>query len=297
MNDMPSLTLLESFATTARHGSFAAAAPRLGVSPSAVGKAIQRLEAELGVTLFRRTTRRLDLTEEGRALLAGLTPALDALEEVLSDTRDRTGRIAGPVVLTVPLVGYHLVNARLRSFLDRYPEVTLDLRFTDTMVDLISDGVDIGLRNGPLRDSTLMQRRFGGFRHGLFAAPDYLDRHGMPDMATLDGHQRIAFRFGTTGRLQPWIRSDGRALDLSPPRIVTTSIEGARTAALSGMGIASLPDFILQDDLRQGRLLPVLEGEMCETGDFFLVWPASRALPRRIRLLIDHLAEAAPDHP
>ncbi|WP_138466475.1 LysR family transcriptional regulator [Poseidonocella sp. HB161398] len=286
---MPSLTLLESFAATARLGSFAAAARRLGVSPSAIGKAIQRLEEELGMTLFRRSTRRLELTEEGRGLLAGLGPALEALEEAVSAARDRTARIEGPLVLTVPLVGYHLVNAQLGPFLERHPGVTMDIRFSDAMVDLIAEGVDLGVRSGPLRDSSLTSRRFGGFRHGLFASPDYLARRGVPEMATLDAHDRIAFRFGTTGRLQAWLAADGTPLRLSPPRLSVTAIEGARTAAQAGMGVAWLPDFILGRDLAEGRLVQVLAEEACESGEFFLVWPATRAMPRRLRALIDHL--------
>lgn len=287
---LPSLTLLESFATVAQAGSFAAAARRLGVSSSAIGKAVQRFEAELGVTLFHRTTRQLELTEAGRGLLAGLGPALEALEETLIETRERSGRVAGPVVLTVPLVGYHLVNDRLASFLDQFPEVSLEIRFSDLMLDLVAEGVDLGLRNGPLRDSSLRQRPFAGFRHGLFAAPDYLARRGMPSLATLESHDRIGFRFGTTGRLQPWLRQGGAALELSPPRMIVSAIEGARTAAVAGMGIAWLPDFVLGDDLAAGRLVPVLPDEIGETGAFFLVWPATRAMPRRLRALIDHLA-------
>ncbi|WP_172327131.1 LysR family transcriptional regulator [Mangrovicoccus sp. HB161399] len=290
---MPSLTLLESFAATARLGSFAAAARRLGVSPSAIGKAIQRLEDELGVTLFRRTTRRLELTEEGRRLLAGLAPALEALDEVLAEARDRTERVEGPIVLTVPLVGYHLVDARIAAFLDRHPGVTMDLRFADAMSDLIADGADLGLRNGPLRDSSLKTRRFGSYRHGLFAAPGYLARRGMPDLETLDAHERIGFRFAATGRLQRWLAKDGKPLALSPPRLSVTSIEGARSAAAAGMGVAWLPDFILAADLAEGRLVPVLEDEAFETGEFHLVWPAARAMPRRLRALIDHLAAPA----
>lgn len=189
----------------------------------------------------------------------------------------------------MPLVGYHLVNERIGPFLARYPGVTMELRFTDVMVDLIAERVDLGIRNGPLNDSSLKLRRFGGYRHGLFASPGYLEQRGMPTLATLDAHDRIAFRFSMTGRLQSWLRKGGTVLDLSPPRLVVTAIEGARTAAIAGMGVAWLPDFILTDDLASGRLVRVLEEEIDETGTFFLVWPTTRAMPRRIRALIDHL--------
>ncbi len=286
----PSLTLLETFAATARLGSFAAAARQLGVSPSAVGKAIQRLEGDLGLTLFQRTTRHFELTEEARHLLTRLAPALEALDEALAETRDQTGRIAGSLVLSVPLVGYHLVCDRLASFFSQHPDVTVEIRFTDMMEDLITEGVDLGIRNGPLRDSSLKSRRFGGYRHALFAAPNYLTRHGIPEMATLDAHERIALRFGMTGRFQSWLRKDGTPLMLSPPRLVVSAIEGARSAAVAGMGVAWLPDFLIAEDLATERLVPVLEDDIGESGDFFLVWPVTRAISRRLRALIDHLA-------
>lgn len=286
---MPSLTLLESFATTAREGSFAGAGRRLSVSPSAVGKAIQRLEEELGVTLFQRTTRHLELTEEGRLLLSGLSPALEALDETIEHVRDRTETVSGHLTLTVPLVGYHFLNDHLGSFFRKHPDVTIDIRFLDEMADLVGEGIDLGIRNGPLRDSSLRQRRFRPYYQGLFASPGYLDRRGVPTLETLDAHDRITFRFNTTGRLQTWLLRDGSTLPLSRPKIVVSSIEGARSAAIAGLGVTWLPDFVLRDDLQDGRLVRVLGSEMHETGEFFLVWPASRAVPRRLRALIDHL--------
>ncbi|MCR8546760.1 LysR family transcriptional regulator [Salipiger sp. P9] len=290
---MPSLTLLESFTATARAGSFAGAARRLGVSPSAIGKAIQRLEEELGVTLFRRTTRHLELTEEGRTLLSGVSPALEALDEALEELRDRTERLAGPLTLTVPLVGYHFLNARLESFLRAHSEVTVEIRFSDRMTDLVAEGIDLGIRNGPLRDSSLKLRRFGPYHHGLYAAPAYLERRGMPSLDSLDGHDRIGFRYSMTGRLQPWLRRDGAPLALSPPRMVVSAIEGARSAAIAGLGVSWLPDFVVTEDLARGRLVRVLAAELHEAGAFFLVWPAARAMPRRLRALIDHLVAPA----
>nr|WP_269072243.1 LysR substrate-binding domain-containing protein [Rhizobium sp. C4] len=140
-----------------------------------------------------------------------------------------------------------------------------------------------------MRDSSLKQRRFRPFYHGLFASPDYLRRRGEPQFANLESHDRIAYRFSMTGQLQPWRARQGNELTLSPPRIVVNAIEGARSAALAGLGIAWLPDFILRDDLETGRLVRILEDEVHETGEFFLVWPSSRGEPLRLRALIDHL--------
>lgn len=286
---MPSLTLLESFTTTAREGSFAKAAISLGVSASAVGKAISRLEVELGTALFQRTTRHLELTEEGRLLLSGLSPALSALDEAIEQVRNTKERIAGHLTLTVPLVGYHFLNDNIGAFLCAHPDVEIEVRFADAMVDLVADGVDLGIRNGPLRDSSLKQRHFRPFYHGLFASPEYLARRGEPRLETLDSHDRIAYRFSSTGQLQSWRSRDGTGITLLPPRIIVNSIEGARSAAVAGLGITWLPDFVLRDDLETGRLVRILKQEIHETGEFFLVWPASKAEPLRLRALIDHL--------
>lgn len=286
---MPSLTLLESFMATARTGSFAEAARQLGVSSSAIGKSVQRLEEELGVTLFQRTTRQVSLTEDGRLLLAGVSPALEALGETVETLRDRTGRIEGPLTVSVPLAGHHMLDQAFSDFLRKTPGVTLEIRYEDQMVDLISKGVDLGIRNGPLRDSTLKQRPFRPYHHRLYASPDYLTQHGSPSLATLPDHSRIALRLSTSGVVQPWLRRDGRPLALPAPRLIVNAIDSARNAARLGLGIAWLPGFVVQEDLAQGRLIQILDDEMGEDGMFYLVWPASRALPRRLRALIDHL--------
>lgn len=291
---MPSLSLYESFAAAARDGSFAAAARRLGVSASAIGKAIQRLEAELDVTLFQRTTRQLELTEDGRLLLAGLSPALDALDEAVETLRNRSGRIEGHLAMTAPLVAYHLLDPVLQTFLRAHPDVTLEMRYTDTITDLVAEGIDLGLRAGPLRDSSLKSRRLTSYRHGLFASPAYLDAFGSPAMDNLDAHARIALRLAPTGRLQPWLHASDKPLSLSAPRLVVNSIAAARSAALAGTGITWLPDFVAEPDAHGGHLVRVLPEEVCETGEFFLVWPASRAIPRRLRAFIDHLTASVP---
>lgn len=289
---MPSLTLLESFTMAAREGSFAGAARKLGVSASAIGKAVQRLEEDLGIALFQRTTRHLELTEEGRTLLSGLSPALLAIDEAIEQARDKKERIAGHLRVTVPLVGYYFLDAQIGSFLSRYPDVTVEIRFSDAMIDLVAEGIDLGIRNGPLRDSSLKSRRFRPYFHGLFASPAYLEKRGAPTFETLDNHDRIAFRFSMTGRLQPWLARQGGPVSLSTPRIVMSSIEGARRAAVANLGIAWLPDFIVDHDLATGKLIRVLEDEIGETGEFYLVWPSGHSEPTRLRALIDHLIVA-----
>lgn len=286
---MPSLSLLESFSMTAREGSFSGAARRLGVSSSAVGKAVQRLEDDLGVRLFQRTTRQLELTEEGHILLSGLTPALDALDEAIEAVRDRSETVSGHLILTAPLVGYAFLTEPLGSFQDSHPAVTLEIRYTDAVVDLIGEGIDLGIRNGPLRDSALRQTRLRGYRHGLFASPGYIDRCGTPTRDTLDAHARIAFSYAMSGQLQPWLDADGTPLPLSMPRIIVTAIEAARNAAIAGQGVAWLPDFLVDQDRAAGRLIRVLDKQVSEDGAFYLVRPAARAVPRRLQALIDHL--------
>ncbi|MCD2175014.1 LysR substrate-binding domain-containing protein [Rhizobium sp. C4] len=154
---------------------------------------------------------------------------MSALDDAIERVRDKKERIAGHLTLTVPLVGYHFLNDNIGTFLCAHSEVDIEVRFSDAMVDLVAEGIDLGIRNGPLRDSSLKQRRFGPFYHGLFASPDYLNRRGEPQFANLEGHDRIAYRFSMTGQLQPWRAREGSELALSPPRIIVNAIEGARS--------------------------------------------------------------------
>ncbi|MCB8876859.1 LysR family transcriptional regulator [Acidisoma silvae] len=291
---MDRLSGLDAFVSTADLGSFAAAGRVLGLSPSAVGKAVSKLEEQLGVRLFQRSTRSIRLTEEGsmfhercRRILDDLGDAEAALARTLEVPRGRL-RISSPVAT------HHMLMPLLPEFVARYPEVELDLDFNDRIVDLIDEGVDVAIRSGDLPDSRLMARALRPFRMLLCAAPSYLNRHGVPEVPRdLDSHLAVRFRFPNSGKIQDWPLLLPAGAPEPHPRAAMTcnNIEAVRHAVINGLGIATMPDFLAREPLAAGALRTILDEHMDGPGQFSLLWPSSRNLSPKIRVLVDFLSE------
>lgn len=290
---MDRLTGLTAFVRTADLGSFVAAGRVLGLSPSAVGKAVTRLESQLGVRLFQRSTRSLRLTEEGRAFHERCRHILDDLDdaqETLLMTRE-TPR--GRVRVSAPIVAYHLLLPVLPEFLSLYPEIELDLDFTDRIVDLIEEGVDVAIRSGQLPDSRIMVRALRPFQLLLCASPAYLERQGTPKCPRdlCGGHVGIGFRYPNSGKVQDWplILPAGEK-EVSVRHILTcNNMEALRGAVLRGLGIGCMPDFLAAASLKTGELIPLLVDHLDAPGQFNLIWPSSRHLSPKVRVFVDFI--------
>jgi DNA-binding transcriptional LysR family regulator len=285
---------LMAFLRTGDLGSFAAAGRSLGLSASAVGKAVAKLEQQLGVRLFQRSTRSLRLTEEGRLLQERGRRILDELDEtqvMLAQTRE-TPR--GRLRVSMPIIGYHLLLPTLPDFMARYPEIELDLDFNDRIVDLIEEGVDVAVRSGDLPDSRLMSRALGPFQLILCAAPSYLERFGIPRQPRdLDGHAAIRFRFPNSGKLQDWplILPPG-APELRMRSVITcNNMEALCGAAINGLGIGCMPGFLAAAPLSRGALQIVLAAHINGPAQFRVLWPSNRHLSPKIRVFVDFLSE------
>ena len=287
---MESLTGIVAFVRTAETLSFVAAGAQLGISASAVGKSIARLEESLGVRLFHRTTRRVSLTEEG-------TLFLDRCRRILDDLRDAEAMLShaaraprGRLRVSLPTIGYRFLLPVLPEFRRLYPDVELDLDFNDRLVDIVEEGFDAVIRSGTLTDSSLMVRRLGPFRFVLCASPAYLAGRGVPsvpkDLATHDG---VHFRFPATGKLQEWLIA-GDAVHV-PSALTCNNMEAVHAAAIGGLGIAYMPDFLAQEAIKVGTLRAVLGGYLVDPGQFSIVWPSSRHLSTRLRAFADFLCE------
>lgn len=291
---MDRFTGLTAFVRTADLGSFVAAGRVLGLSPSAIGKAVTKLENDLGVRLLQRSTRSLRLTEEGRAFHERCRRILDDLDdaqESLMLTREAPG---GRIRLSCPVVAYHFLLPVIPEFMELYPEIALDLDFSDRIVDLIEEGVDIAIRSGNLPDSRLMVRTLRPFRLLLCAAPAYLERHGTPRCPRdLAGHRAIAFRYPNSGKLQDWPLRQPQ--DEPEPRLhhvmTCNNMEALCGAVVRGLGIGCMPDFLVNASLRSGALVPVLLDHLEMPGHFNLIWPSSRHLSPKIRVLVDFLGQ------
>ncbi len=289
---MDKLSGLRAFVKTADLGSFVAAGRALEISASAIGKGVARLEEELGVRLLQRSTRKIQLTDEGQLFRERCRRILDDLDDakaMLSHAREVP---RGRLRISAPIVGYHFLMPVIPDFLARYPEVELDINFSDRTVDLIEEGVDVAIRSGELPDSRLVSRPLGSFTLLLCAAPAYLARHGTPLSARdLEQHATIRFRHPDSGKLLDWpmLQSVAGTDTRLRTTLACNNMEAVLDATLRGLGIACMPDFLARVPLADGRLWSVLDGLRTTGGQFKALWPSSRHLSPKVRVFVDHL--------
>lgn len=287
---MDRLSGLLPFVRTADLGSFVAAGRVLGISASAIGKAVSRLEEELGVRLFQRSTRNLRLTEEGRAFHERCRRVLDDLDDARSMVARAAETPRGSLRISAPIVSYHLLLPVLPEFMAQYPDIEVDIDFNDRIVDLIEEGIDVAIRSGELPDSRLMARPLRPFQMLLCAAPSYLERHGVPaSPSDLGRHHGIRFRFPNSGKIQPWPLHLPPGQQAPTPRtaLVCNNMEAVRGAAVAGLGIACMPDFLVREPLASGTLRTLLDAEIEGPGQFSLIWPSNRNLSPKVRVFVD----------
>jgi DNA-binding transcriptional LysR family regulator len=283
---------LIAFAAVIDSGSFSAAAARLGQTPSGVSRTISRLEKQLGMTLIHRTTRRLDLTEEGAWLLKRARSLLAELANTELEAAARRSQPAGLVRVNAatPTLG-HMLAPLVADFLDAYPLVQLELVSGETVVDLIEERADLAIRIGTLPDSTLNARRLGASRVRVLAAPAYLARHGTPSsVEDLARHRLLGFTEPASLNTWPLAHPGGEGWTVSPA-VSASSGETLRHLALSGAGIASLSDFLTRADIAAGTLVPVLAAHALPWAQpVWAVFYKQGALAPRVAALVDFLA-------
>ncbi|WP_186177479.1 LysR family transcriptional regulator [Burkholderia gladioli] len=290
---MDNLNGIVAFVRTAETLSFVAAGRKLGISASAVGKTIAKLERSLGVRLFHRTTRRVTLTEEGRHFHERCHRILEELRDAEATLSASAQTPRGRLRVSLPVIGYRFLLPVLPAFSARYPDIELDLDFNDRLVDVVEGGFDAVIRSGQLSDSSLMSRRLGPFRFVLCASPDYLARAGVPrGMADLAAHEGVRYRFPTTGKLQAWslLPDGGEPPDLRCA-MTCNNMEALRGAVIAGFGIGFMPDFLARDALAAGSLVEVLEPHSIAPGQFSILWPSSRQLSPKLRVFVDFMCE------
>jgi DNA-binding transcriptional LysR family regulator len=283
---------LIAFSAVMDAGSFSGAAQRLGQTPSGVSRTIARLEKHLGLTLLHRTTRRLQLTDEGAWLLERARSLLADLANTEAEAAARRSQPAGLVRVNAatPALG-HLLAPLVPAFLDAYPLVRLELTSGETVVDLIEERTDLAIRIGSLPDSTLNARRLGASRLRVLAAPAYLERHGAPaGLADLARHRLLGFAAPATLNTWPLLHGGAEGYTIDPV-ITASSGETVRHLALAGAGIASLSNFLTRDDLATGRLVPVLEeAALPWSQPVWAVFYKQGGLAPRVAALVDFLA-------
>jgi DNA-binding transcriptional LysR family regulator len=281
------------FVQVAETRSFVAAGRRLGISASAIGKRVSALEEQLGVRLFHRSTRSVALTAEGALFLQRGRRVLEELEAAQAELSQVNLSPRGRLKVSLPLVAEPFLSV-MAQFKQAYPDVDLDLEFTDRRVDVIDEGFDAVIRTGDAPDSRLTARRLGSFSMMLVGSPDYLARRGTPEKASdLTQHACIQFRYQNTGKLQVWpldLQEIAADIQLSTA-VVCNNLEARIYFALQGLGIAYLPDFAIRQHLAADRLMHVLPN--CSEADttFRIMWPSGKHFAPRLRVFIDFLCE------
>ena len=292
---MQGLQQFVAFAETAKHGSFAAAARELGSAPSTLAKAVARLEAALGVKLFHRTTRQVSLTPDGERLFHRCQRVLAEVDDLQAEAAGTRTAPRGPLRISVPIVyGKRVLMPLLAQLAERHPELQLDIRLEDGFVDLVRDGFDLAVRVGPLRDSTLVARRFASQTLWLVGSPAYLERHGTPrTIEQLSGHAATLFCQPSNRRLRPWqLRWRGKPIELHPPaRVRVNDGEGMVEAVCLGLGLGQLPHYMVEDQIAAGRLVELLPSARPAPQAISAVYPSGRLVPPRVRVVLDRLDE------
>ncbi|MCQ8186635.1 LysR family transcriptional regulator [Parvularcula maris] len=249
---------IEAFVAVAEAGSFAGAARAAGVAPSSVTRAVAALEADLGVRLLNRTTRRVTLTEAGESYLARVTPALEELTAADDAARSVSQHPAGLLRVAASVTyGQIVLMPRLAEFHATYPDIRVELSLADSKADLVAERIDVAIRHGAMADSSHIVRRLHWVRYVLVAAPSFLSRTMIEEPEVISEHA-LAFSFAPF-RASWTFDKDGEAqtVDLTP-RFVSNNALALRSAALDGLGVALLADWTVQADLAAGRLVPVL---------------------------------------
>ncbi|WP_233828568.1 LysR family transcriptional regulator [Paraburkholderia sp. ZP32-5] len=296
---MDNLDGVATFVQVVEAGSFALAAERMDLTRSAVGKAIGRLETRLGVRLLQRSTRSQTLTAEGQAYYEGCVRALAELDVAEAALDHGRAEPSGRLRVSVPEAFGHLCVAPVLLDLARkYPNLQIDVSFTDRYTDLIEEGFDLAVRIGELRDSsTLAARRLGTQHIAIGASPAYLARHGTPrNIEQLADHVGIAY--SRAGVVTPWDAKKSVGRDGEPLRIRSQvsmdDIQAIAAAAIDGYGLAWLPCWLLTRHAQSGALVPVLGSYRVRSQEIYAIWPKARHLRAKTRVAIDALKERIP---
>jgi DNA-binding transcriptional LysR family regulator len=290
---MDRLTCDRMFAAVMETGSFTAGANRLGTTSGQASKLVSRLEGALGVRLLNRTTRAVSPTEAGQAYFDRLRPLLDEFESLDAAVRDVTQAPRGRLRLTAPLTfGALELTPILNDFALRWPEIELDVGFSDRLVNLVDEGFDMAIRVGRPADSSMIARRLCDVRLITVAAPDWLERNGTPETPQAVSALAciIDTNFRDPGR---WpFRQDGQPIAVPVHgRLRYANAEACLNAAEVGLGLACVPSFVAAAALRAGRVRQVLGDFEAEPYGAHALYPHSRHLAAKVRILVEFLAE------
>jgi len=285
---------MDTFIKVVEAGSITGAAARLGVAKSAVSRRLKELEGHLGVELFHRTTRRMNLTETGRAYYHQSVRILEDVLEAELATSKAHGTLKGSLKVALPSsFGLMHMGPAIQAFSKQHPQIEFDLDFNDREVDLIQEGFDLAIRIAKLPDSSLIARRLAPIQTVLCASPEYLKRAGTPQTPEeLIDHQCLVYNL--IHDFEHWHLTDGKG-ELIKTKIHSymkaSSGEFLRNAAVEGQGIVFMPTFIVYKEIERGALVPILKDYKLAKIDAYAIYPQTRHLSQRVRAFVDFLVK------
>jgi DNA-binding transcriptional LysR family regulator len=292
MAGTPDWNLLPFFIAVAENGSISAAARKLQSPKSSVSRSVAALEQALGVQLFHRTTREVQLTTAGTAFYERARPLVAAFRELTASLPEQEAEPSGTLRITVPLdMAVTFLVGAFAQFLARYPNVQLDVRPSNRMTELAGEGFDAALRVAPkLKDSALVARRLGTVDLGIYGAPTYVAQFGSPRaLSECVKHRWVSF----TGLS----RLPGELKAVAAPRISTDDLLLTHRMVRAATGLGVLPSYLAQEDVLAGRLIRVLPAWKQTVGTLFFVYPPAQHLPRKVAALRDYLVDVLAQRP
>lgn len=292
------LSDIEYFHLVAQLRSFSETARRLGLTPSIVTRAVARLETHLGVRLFLRSTRQVRLTDDGIAYLESTRRAFGLIFDAERILMGKQSVPRGLLRISAPTTyGNYRLAPRIVKFIEQYPEVQLELNFSNRNIDFVEEGFDLAIRMGELPDSNLIARALPAEPVGVYASPKYLSKHGTPK--TLDDlakHLCLPFLLPSSGRLLPWIfRNNHQDIECLPGKHITVSEDPLALVALAkhGLGLCQMVKFVVDQELNAGHLVEVLRDYSGRTRQFSLLYPQNRHLSAAVRAFVVGIGDLA----
>lgn len=280
---------ISEFVYVAENESFTLASKKMAISTAQVSRQVSALEKRLNIKLFYRTTRKVSLTEEGRVFYQHCRSVLDGLDAAERAITNLQSKPQGKIKLTAPVTyGEKQILPLVNNFVKQYSDVEVSAYLSNRQVDLFEDGYDLAIRLGKLSDSSMMAKKLGTRSNYVCASPDYLDKHGIPhSISELNSHSCLLgtndyWHFREAGR-EKSVRVTGR--------LRYNNGYSLTDAALKSLGIVQLPDYYVQQHLKSGELVTVLDNYRAPDEGIWAVYPQNRHLSPKIRLLVDYLAE------
>ena len=289
---MDTLLGMRTFCAVVSAGSFIKGAESLGLSSALASKYVSQLEERLGVRLLNRTTRSMALTEAGQAYYDECSQLIDDFDMLEKVTRDRQSTPMGHLRISAPVsFGQDHLTEALAAFLKHHPGISIESKLTDRFVNVVNEGYDMAIRIGKLEDSSLIARKLMPISICVFASPAYLEAHGTPSCPDdLSAHQCIVDVNHRGRNNWHFETSDGTKMITVKGQYVTNSADSCRKMALAGIGIGRIPEFIVEDDLKAGRLVRLLPDVVHREHNLFALYPHSRHVATKVRVCVDFLA-------